>query len=45
MNGSSDLEAVMRAALAVDGVSIVDVRIDYSNSIALMKNVIPNDFR
>ena len=42
---ASDLEAVMKTALLTDGVSIVDVRIDYSHSIDLMKNVIPNDFR
>jgi acetolactate synthase-1/2/3 large subunit len=45
VNDSSDLEAVMRAAWAVDDVSIVDFQIDYSNSIALMINAIPNDFR
>jgi acetolactate synthase-1/2/3 large subunit len=45
VRNAGELEAVMDAALAVDGVSIVDVRIDYSHSGDLMRNVIPNDFR
>ena len=42
---SMDLEAVVKVALTVDGVSIVDIHIDYSYSIDLMRNVIQSGFR
>ncbi|KAH8699164.1 putative acetolactate synthase [Talaromyces proteolyticus] len=42
---SGELESVMRAALAVKGVAIVEVVIDYSKSNELMRNVIPDDYK
>ncbi|KAK8220031.1 hypothetical protein M8818_000447 [Zalaria obscura] len=37
---SEDMQSVMEEALAYDGVSIVDIRIDYRDNDALMTNVI-----
>lgn len=42
---TGELEAVMKEALAVKGVAIVDVVIDYSKSSDLMSHVIPNDYK
>jgi acetolactate synthase-1/2/3 large subunit len=42
---AKDLQAVMRSALGVDGVAIVDIEIDYSRSMDLMRQIIPGDYR
>ena len=39
-----DLEATMKLALSVEGVAIVDIEVDYSHSMDLMRNIIPNDY-
>ena len=44
VQSSEQLESVMREALDYQGVSIVDVKIDYSRSSELMRNIIPNDY-
>ncbi|CAG8979786.1 hypothetical protein HYALB_00011594 [Hymenoscyphus albidus] len=41
---SSELEGVMREALAYEGVSLVDVRIDYSGVSELARELIPEEF-
>ncbi|KAH8812378.1 putative acetolactate synthase [Xylogone sp. PMI_703] len=41
---AADLEAVMKSALGVDGVAIVDIKIDYSHSADLMAHIIPADY-
>lgn len=35
----SELDKVMRDALKLDGVSVVDVRVDYANNVELAKNL------
>lgn len=42
---AEDLEKVMAEALAYTGVSIVDVKIDYSHNLELAQNVIPENYR
>lgn len=44
VSDSSELEGVMREALAWKGVSLVDVRIDYSGVSELAKELIPEEF-
>ena len=43
INDSSEVESIMKEALAYDGVSLVDVKIDYSNVSELAKQLIPED--
>jgi acetolactate synthase-1/2/3 large subunit len=45
INSNEELEKVMKEALSFQGVAIVDVRIDYSRSADLMKDIIPKDYR
>lgn len=45
VNTMRELKDVMREALAFEGVAVVDVRIDYSRSRELMRNIIPKDYR
>ncbi|KAL1967438.1 hypothetical protein VTN77DRAFT_3223 [Rasamsonia byssochlamydoides] len=45
VSNAAELESVMETALAVEGVAIVDVQIDYSRSIELISHIIPKDFR
>jgi catabolic acetolactate synthase len=42
---AQDLESVMKEALAYKGVSIVDIKIDYSHNIELAQNIIPESYR
>ena len=42
---AEDLEKAMHQALAYTGVSIVDIKIDYSHNLELAQNVIPENFR
>lgn len=44
VNKATELEKVMREAIAHVGVSIVDVPIDYSDVSELMSNVIGKDY-
>ncbi|GFP57002.1 acetolactate synthase [Trichoderma asperellum] len=43
VTSAGDLEAVMKEALAYDGVCLVDVEIDYSQNHNLMKNLVSSD--
>ncbi|KAH8124122.1 thiamine diphosphate-binding protein [Trichoderma asperelloides] len=43
VTSAGDLEAVMKEALAYDGVCLVDVGIDYSQNHNLMKNLVSSD--
>lgn len=45
VNSTRELKDVMREALQFEGVAVVDVRIDYSRSRELMRNIIPKDYR
>lgn len=40
----SELEGVMKEALAFEGVSLVDVRVDYGNNVELAKHVIEEEW-
>jgi len=40
----SEMESVMEEALAWKGVSLVDVKIDYQNNVALAQHIIPDEF-
>ena len=42
---AEDLEKVMAEALAYTGVSIVDIKIDYSHNLELAQHVIPENYR
>ena len=44
INDSSEVERVMKDALAFEGVSLVDVKIDYSGVSELAKQLIPEEF-
>jgi catabolic acetolactate synthase len=44
ISDSSELEGVMKEALAWKGVALVDVRIDYTDVRELAKQMIPNEF-
>lgn len=39
-----ELEGVMREALEYEGVSVVDVRVDYKNNVELAKHVIEDEW-
>lgn len=43
INDSSEVESIMKEALAYEGVSLVDVKIDYSNVSELAKQLIPDE--
>ncbi|KAG0651786.1 Acetohydroxy-acid synthase [Hyphodiscus hymeniophilus] len=42
---AEELEEVMAEALAYNGVSIVDIKIDYSHNLELAQDIIPEDYR
>jgi catabolic acetolactate synthase len=42
---AEEMESVMRNALAYKGVSIVDVKIDYSHNLQLAQNIVPDNYR
>jgi catabolic acetolactate synthase len=42
---TAELKSVMKEALEFEGVAVVDVKIDYSKSHDLMRNIIPKDYR
>ena len=42
---AEDMESVMREALAHEGVSIVDVKIDYSHNLQLAQHIVPENYR
>jgi thiamine pyrophosphate-dependent acetolactate synthase large subunit-like protein len=42
---AEDLERIMAEALAYTGVSIVDIKIDYSHNLELAQHVIPENYR
>ena len=42
---AEDMESVMREALAHKGVSIVDVKIDYSHNLQLAQHIVPENYR
>ena len=44
INDSAEVESVMKEALAYNGVSLVDVKIDYSNVSELAQQLIPAEF-
>lgn len=44
ISDSSEVESVMREALAYEGVCLVDVKIDYSGVSELAKDLIAEDF-
>ena len=44
INDSSEMESVMQEALSHEGVSLVDVAIDYSRNQELAHNLIPNEW-
>ena len=41
---AEDLESIMKEALAYKGVSIVDVKIDYSHNLELARHIIPENY-
>ncbi|EED22352.1 acetolactate synthase, putative [Talaromyces stipitatus ATCC 10500] len=45
INSTKEVKEVIKEALAFEGVAIVDVRIDYSRSHELMKDIIPKDYQ